>query len=153
MRRAGLSVLLSVGLSVGALATPAESTPTPVTTPGTTRLAGPDRYATAVAIAQASFAAPVDAVFLASGEAFPDALAGGPAAAKLASPLLLTQHDRLPASVLTELQRLSPATVYLLGGTAAINSSVSDTLTGQGFTVSRLSGADRYATSAAIAAT
>jgi len=57
--------------------------------PGTKRLAGSDRYATAAAIVQDSFpAGPVPVVFVSAGEAYADALAGGPAADMLGGPVL-----------------------------------------------------------------
>ncbi|HET7668140.1 MAG TPA: glycosyl hydrolase family 18 protein, partial [Mycobacterium sp.] len=46
-----------------------------------TRLAGADRYATAAAISAASFSPGVAVAYLATGATFPDALAGGTAAA------------------------------------------------------------------------
>lgn len=154
MRRARWTGLLAAALTfTGVLGLPAVASTTPITETGTVRLDGPDRYATAVAISRASFAAPVDAVFLASGESFPDALAGGPAAARLEAPLLLTQHDEVPDVVWTELARLQPGTVYLLGGTGAVTPAVADELVARGYTVDRLSGLDRYATAAAVAAT
>jgi putative cell wall-binding protein len=154
MRRARLTGLLAAGLTIaGVFGSPAVASTTPITQTGTVRLSGNDRYATAVAISKATFAAPVDSVFLASGEGFPDALAGGPAAARLQAPLLLTQHDQVPDVVWTELTRLAPTTVYLLGGTGAVTAAVADVLALHGYTVDRLSGVDRYATAAAVAAT
>lgn len=55
------------------------------------RLAGPTRYSTSVAVAQAAQEAGLadSHVFVATGRNFPDALAAGPAAALSGSPLLL----------------------------------------------------------------
>ena len=53
-----------------------------------TRLAGADRYATAVQVSRASYgSAGSDAVYVATGMNFPDGLAGGPVAALLPGPL------------------------------------------------------------------
>jgi putative cell wall-binding protein len=93
------------------------------TTSGVTRLAGPDRYATAVAISTATF--PTSAtVFIATGANFPDALGGGPVAGSLSAPLLLVTGASLPGSVATELQRLDPGRVVILGGTGAVSDGV-----------------------------
>ena len=57
------------------------------------RLAGGDRTGTAVAIAlelERLLGRPADGAFLAAGDRFPDALAGGPAAGRAARPILLT---------------------------------------------------------------
>jgi putative cell wall-binding protein len=92
-------------------------------------------------------------VYIATGEDFPDALAGAVAAAHDRAPILLVTRDRVPASVASELQRLDPNTLVLLGGTAAIASSVkSDLESLTGASVQRLAGGDRYATAAAISA-
>jgi putative cell wall-binding protein len=95
------------------------------TTSGTaTRLAGADRYATSVAISQAAFGGDVGAAFIATGANFPDGLAGGPVAALVPGPLLLVAPTQLPGSVASELQRLSPNAVYVLGSNGAISDGV-----------------------------
>jgi putative cell wall-binding protein len=123
-----------------------------------TRLAGADRYATAVAISQSAFQPQFPgqqfAVTVASGANFPDALAAGPLAASNAGPLLLVPQDGvLPTSVTTELTRLNPAFYDLAGGTSAVSSSVASQLThfGNGSTVFRWAGVDRYDTAAQLA--
>ena len=87
------------------------------------RLAGADRYATAVAISTKFFTRP-PSVYLATGTNFPDALSAVPAAGRTGSPLLLVQRDRLPPSVASELVRLHPPRCYLSGGTAVIGDAV-----------------------------
>jgi putative cell wall-binding protein len=87
------------------------------------RLAGADRYATAVAISKTFFTRP-PSVYLATGANFPDALSAVPAAGRAGSPLLLVQRDVLPASVASELVRLHPPRCYLSGGTAMIGDAV-----------------------------
>ena len=54
----------------------------PLTVGEARRVAGPDRYATAAAVADDAFPGTHDVVYLATGEDFPDALAGSPAAAR-----------------------------------------------------------------------
>ena len=118
------------------------------------RIAGPDRYATAVAVSSATFAPGVGAAFVATGASFPDALAAGPAAIKSRGPVLLTHPGNLPAATRDELIRLQPATIYVLGGTAAISDGVRAAIAqATGRPVVRLAGADRSATSVAISTT
>jgi putative cell wall-binding protein len=90
---------------------------------------------------------------LARSDSFADALAGTPLAASEGGPLLLTFTSSLPASTASELSRVLPggSTVYLLGGTSAINPSVQSALASMGYSVTRLAGADRYATAVAVA--
>ena len=90
------------------------------------RVAGPDRYATAAAIAAEAFPDPVATVYLATGQDFPDALAGGPAAGRDGAPLLTVRHDCVPDVVGDALERLAPDTVVVLGGTAAVSRTAAD---------------------------
>lgn len=154
------------------------------------RVAGADRYETAVKISQLlvtddELAAEETAstnntvVFLASGEAYPDALSGAAAAiatgnvAAGTGVVLLTQAGSLPAATAAELLRLDTdkgtgatlATnnvtgVRVLGGTGSISDAVVTAVDNRiGINVStdpdasdirRWAGADRYATSAAV---
>jgi hypothetical protein len=93
------------------------------------------------------------AVVLARGDAFPDALSGVPLAAKVSGPLLLTEPTALPAQTLTEIKRVLPSggTIYVLGGTSAISDSVAQKLSRLGYHITRYGGTDRYATSLQIA--
>ena len=115
------------------------------------RLAGANRYDTAVAISQSAF--PVDgsadAVVIATGTNFPDALAAASLAAQVNGPVLLTPTATLPASVAAEIERLDPDIIYIIGGTAAISTAVANQLAGFAPT-ERLSGANRYDTAIAI---
>lgn len=88
----------------------------------TTRLAGPNRYGTAVEIARATFGQ-ADTVLVASGQAFPDALATAPLAAAWGAPVLLVPRDHADADVCAELNRLAPTRIITVGGTAAISES------------------------------
>lgn len=111
------------------------------------RIAGETRYATATAVASL-FPAPAPIAFLASGVDFPDALAGGAAAALAGAPLLLTPPDALPQPVRAQLERLAPPETLVLGGTSAV---ADETMFAIGRPARRLAGTDRYATAAAIA--
>lgn len=83
------------------------------------RVSGPDRFATAVAVLDAFWEAPA-AVSLASGVAFPDALAGARHAAGLDQPLLLTRPATLPAATGDALRRHQPDRLDVYGGPAAV---------------------------------
>ncbi|HWU28350.1 MAG TPA: cell wall-binding repeat-containing protein [Microbacterium sp.] len=116
-----------------------------------TRLAGVNRYETSVAVSRASFASGVSAAYVASGADFPDALAGAPAAATRGAPMLLVEPSTVPAVVAVELQRLKPGRIVVLGGVGVVSAAVEKELQRlTGASVTRLAGADRYATSVAI---
>ena len=91
--------------------------------PGTSvqRVAGADRYATAAEVAKASWGSGAERVFLASGEQFPDALSGTPAAAASDAPLLLTRSTCRPQATSATLSAFKPALTVILGGTAAVS--------------------------------
>ncbi|MFE6995298.1 cell wall-binding repeat-containing protein [Microbacterium sp. NPDC057659] len=111
---------------------------------GITRLAGASRYDTAVSVSQ-RYAPGVDAVFVATGQNFPDALSAAAAAAQLGGPLLLTPSASLPAKVRQEIVRLKPRTIYVVGGTGAVAPAVATSLQTIAPTT-RLGGATRYET-------
>lgn len=121
--------------------------------PTVTRLAGNNRYGTAVAVSQ-QFAPGPDYVFIAAGENFPDALAGAALAGSTDSPLLLVKKDGIWAHTVNELQRLRPKEIIVLGGTQVVSLNVENELAqyATSGTVTRLSGENRYGTANAISA-
>lgn len=114
------------------------------------RLAGADRYRTAVEVSEATFPSGAEKVFIATGENYPDSLAGVPAAAHLNAPILLSNTSLLNTYTKSELTRLDPDEIVILGGTAAISSSVEAELRAFAPTVTRLAGPTRFETAVAI---
>jgi putative cell wall-binding protein len=119
-----------------------------------TRLAGADRFGTAAAVSAATFAPGVPVAYVATGDNFPDALAAGPAAAHRDGPILLVRSNRIPDSTAVELARLRPGAIRVVGGASVISDGVLAALQGYATTgsVTRLSGATRYGTAAAVSA-
>ena len=67
--------------------------------------------------------------YIADAFNFPDALAGAAAAGTLAGPVLLAATNLpLNPSTTTELKRLKPKRVVVLGGTAVISNAVKNAL-------------------------
>lgn len=123
--------------------------------PQVARISGTSRFDTAVAISQAGFPSPITStpvVFVASGTNFPDALSAGPVAAAMGGPLLLTSPTSLPASVKTEIERLNPDKIYVVGAASAVSNAVYAALSPLAPSIERVSGPDRYATSRAVTA-
>ena len=116
------------------------------------RIDGVDRFETSAMMSRSEFIegdAPV--VYIANGTNFPDALAGAPLAVIDFGPVLLTQRDAIPTVVATELKRLKPSRIVILGGTGVISASVEAELDRYVSTpIVRLAGQDRYSTSVAI---
>ena len=88
-------------------------------------VAGADRYATSAALAGLCFPTP-GTVGLATGLAYPDALAGGVAAALQGGPLILTDPNSLPAPAATYLKGTAPwtATADVFGGVGVVSQAV-----------------------------
>lgn len=117
------------------------------------RVAGADRYETALQASANAFAGGAPAVVLATGANWPDALGGSALAGAVRGPLLLTTPKRLPDAVRAEIARLGASRVYILGGTAAVASTVESDLVGMlgRSGVVRLGGPDRYETARLVA--
>lgn len=153
------SGLLAGAMALGGLAisgaSPAGATPV-VTTE--TRIAGADRYATAIAVAKAVVAAGDTSIVIASGENFPDGLSAAALAGALGVPMLLTDSGpSLRADVLGAITELKVTAtglvnVVLIGGTSVISAGTEAQLAAIGYTVTRIAGADRYETANLVAA-
>ncbi|MDO9396784.1 MAG: cell wall-binding repeat-containing protein [Herbiconiux sp.] len=114
------------------------------------RIEGADRYVVSAAISTSVFpltngSRPV--AYVASGEVFPDALSATTAAGAQDGPVLLTQKDRLSDAVVSELNRLKPSKIVVVGGTNTLAETIVVALSKIAPTV-RVEGADRYAVSA-----
>jgi putative cell wall-binding protein len=90
------------------------------------RWSGADRYATAAAVSRGTYPQGASTAFLASGENYPDALAGAPVAALNGAPLLLTRRDCMPPSTRSELTRLGVTELVVLGGTGAVSQAAAN---------------------------
>jgi len=121
---------------------------------GFTRVAGPDRFSTSALLSATTFNPGVPTAYVTTGENWPDALATVPHAARAKGPLLLTRGASIPGSTATELERLDPQRIIVIGGPNAVSDAVLTALdaydTGGG--VQRIGGADRYETAAMLSA-
>ncbi|MDO5502573.1 MAG: cell wall-binding repeat-containing protein [Actinomycetia bacterium] len=118
----------------------------------TSRIGGPNRYATAAMISKETFAPGVSHVYLSTGLRFPDAVAAS-AATQGEVPILLTRPGALPPETRAELERLAPSEIKVLGNTDAVSDEVMrDAAAAAGARVTRIFGGDRYQTAAKISA-
>ena len=118
---------------------------------GEKRLAGNDRYETAIQVSKEGWEN-ADTVVIARGDEFADALAGAPLAYKEDAPILLTSTDHLNKEVKKEIERLGAKNAILLGGSSALSSYVDYQLQGLGLEVERIGGDSRFDTARNIAA-
>jgi len=110
---------------------------------------GANRVATAIEASKLFGSA--DTVVLATGKDFPDALGGSALAGAVDGPILLTLGATIEPAVLAEIDRLGATDVYILGGTGVVPAAVETALKGEGLNVTRLAGANRYATAKLVA--
>jgi cell wall-associated protease len=123
------------------------------------RLGGSNRYETAALVASET----VDAIvsggggydgssYLATGQAFPDALGAAAVAAYTGRPILLSEPNQMPSATARAIQSIEATMAYIAGGTGAVSSSVSANLTAWGVQdYERFAGSDRYSTSFRLA--
>ncbi|MBU5306863.1 cell wall-binding repeat-containing protein [Clostridioides mangenotii] len=128
-----------------------------------TSLSGTDRFETAVEISKEAFLdyketgaveKKAKAVVLVGENAIVDGLASAPLAKAVSAPILLTKANEVPQMTMKEIERVvdEDCDVYLIGGTNTISKDVEKQLINKlNANVVRVSGEDRYATSAEIA--
>ncbi len=127
----------------------AEEIPEPQPENEIIRLAGPNRYDTALAAAEhlreKSATGKFKDVIIASGKDFPDALSATYLAYVKGAPILLVGNADSITKVTKYINenQVEGGTVYIVGGTGAVPAEVDGKLTGK---VVRLAGANRYAT-------
>ena len=127
--------------------------PPPLSDPASvTRLAGPERISTAVAVSQDHWdQGQARSAVVARADIAADALAATPLA--MTGPLLLSSASELSDVTADELTRAvqQGGVVYLAGGEAALSSHLQEEIADLGFTPTRLAGLTRYATAVHIA--
>jgi len=117
------------------------------------RVAGANRFETAVGVSQRAFPTSAAAVVVVNGNSFADALSAGPLANDLFGTLLLVTSTSIPEATRAEIDRLNPTSIYIVGGTGVVSSAVEEQLRPYAANpnfVYRIAGADRYATSRAV---
>jgi len=116
-----------------------------------TRLAGSDRYQTAVKYAQKGWGKS-EYVFLVKGDEYAEALCAGPLASKYNAPILFTEKYSVSSDTLEEIKRLEANKVIIVGGYDSISGSIDQALYSAGvITIERVYGSDKYETSVEIA--
>lgn len=116
----------------------------------TDRIDGETRIETAVEASMAHYPDGAPQVLVARADLYPDALAGGPLAAAVGGPILLTAGDTLSEATAAEIARLGPTTVHVLGGPVAITDGVFDAIGEVVDDTRRIAGENRYETAVEI---
>jgi len=114
-------------------------------------LSAADNIGSAIAWSASTFPDGSPFAVLGRADLFADSLASSSVQGALDAPLLLTSTGSLDARVSAELERLGVDRVTIMGGTAAISSTVEQALRSKGYGVDRIAGADRIGTALAAA--
>jgi putative cell wall-binding protein/heat shock protein HslJ len=114
------------------------------------RLAGAGRFETAAAVSEHAHQDGAGVAYVSTGLGFGDALTASVAAADDGGPVLLSTQSQLPAATRSELDRLAPAEIVIVGGESAVGPEVEGELTTYADSVARVAGVDRFATAAAV---
>ena len=117
----------------------------------TSRVKGRDRIETAIEISKKYFKQ-ADKVIIVDASNFPDAMAASALAKELKAPILLTNSSNLDSRVKVEIARLGAQNVTVIGGKSSISEGTLKQLSKfDKDGVERISGKDRYETSAEVA--
>ncbi|AOM81680.1 cell wall-binding repeat-containing protein [Salisediminibacterium beveridgei] len=115
------------------------------------RIAGDNRFETAVEVSKTGWEDGADHVVLTTGMAFPDALAATPLASELDAPILLTGPTTLHAAAEAEIERLDPDHVTIIGGELAVSEDIQTVIEDMDIEVDRIGGDNRFHTAHLIA--
>lgn len=99
--------------------------------PNPRRIYGQNRYETAVQVcAVLAGNTSSNAIIIASGDDFPDALVAGALSSRLGAPLLLTGRSQAPATLISNLAGMSGTVnrIYFMGGKVAIEEGVENSI-------------------------
>lgn len=158
-----LTTSAAVLAAVAATVAPAHAVPTSaprsghaalpaVATPTVARITGVDRYAASAAASRSAFPAGThpDVVYLVSGVSPWESLSATAAAVAEHGAVLLTRPDGVPAAIATELRRLAPPAILVVGSTTTLSSTVVKQANSYAPSVTRIPGSGRYQTAQAL---
>ncbi len=118
------------------------------------RLYGGSRFDTSITISEKIFgtSAAGSTAYLASGLGFPDALSAGGAAGANGQPVVLVNGGltTVDQGTVDALHALSVTKVKIVGGSSIVSDGFLNSLQSAGFTVTRVWGSDRFATSMVV---
>ncbi|MCP8340563.1 N-acetylmuramoyl-L-alanine amidase [Clostridioides difficile] len=117
-----------------------------------TELTGSDRYETAVKISKEGWKNGSDKVVIINGDVSIDGIISTPLATTYNAPILLVEKNNVPDNVKSELKRLNPKDVIIIGDENAISKTTTNQIKSTvNASQTRLNGSNRYETSLLIA--
>lgn len=115
------------------------------------RISGVDREQTSIEVSKKMFKDGTNKVVLANKNNYSDVLTAAPFAKANNASLLYISSNSISKEVMSEIARLKAKEITIIGGEKSVNEGLKKELEKRNFKVDRLSGADRYKTSAQIA--
>lgn len=115
------------------------------------RISGVDREQTAIEVSKKMFKDGTNKVVLANKNNYSDVLTAAPFAKANNASLLYISSNSISKEVMSEIARLKAKEITIIGGEKSVDEGLKKELEKRNFKVDRLSGADRYKTSAQIA--
>ncbi|UEB32899.1 cell wall-binding repeat-containing protein [Finegoldia magna] len=116
------------------------------------RISGENRVQTAIEVSKNMFKEGTNKVVLANQDNYSDVLTAAPFAKANNASLLYVSSNSISKEVMSEIARLKAKEITIIGGEKSVDEGLKKELEKRNFKVDRLSGADRYKTSAQIAA-
>lgn len=115
------------------------------------RISGENRVQTAIEVSKKMFKEGTNKVVLANQDNYSDVLTAAPFAKANNASLLYVSSNSISKEVMSEIARLKAKEITIIGGEKSVDEGLKKELEKRNFKVDRLSGADRYKTSAQIA--
>ena len=116
------------------------------------RISGENRVQTAIEVSKKMFKEGTNKVVLANQDNYSDVLTASPFAKANNASLLYVSSNSISKEVMSEISRLKAKEITIIGGEKSVDEGLKKELEKRNFKVDRLSGIDRYKTSAKIAA-
>lgn len=116
------------------------------------RISGQNRVQTAIEVSKKMFKEGTNKVVLANQDNYSDVLTAAPFAKANNASLLYVSSHSISKEVMSEISRLKAKEITIIGGEKSVDEGLKKELEKRNFKVERLSGIDRYKTSAQIAA-
>ena len=116
------------------------------------RISGENRVQTSIEVSKKMFKEGTNKVVLANQDNYSDVLTAAPFAKANNASLLYISSNSISKEVMSEISRLKAKEITIIGGEKSVDEGLKKELEKRNFKVDRLSGSDRYKTSAKIAA-
>lgn len=116
------------------------------------RISGQNRVQTAIEVSKKMFKEGTNKVVLANQDNYSDVLTAAPFAKANNASLLYVSSNSISKEVMSEIARLKAKEITIIGGEKSVDEGLKKELEKRNFKVDRLSGIDRYKTSAQISA-